>query len=392
MPTRYAYLNGRIVPEQQAAISPLDIGLLRGYAVFDLLRTVAGRPFLFAEHLQRLHDSAAQLGLAVPASDDEIAEAVADLLARNNHVEATVRLVLTGGVSPDGMAFDPTTPTFLILTHELHEPPAEVYERGAKLLTEEHEREMPLAKTTDYLTMLANRPRVAAEGALDLLYHSGGRITEAASASFYIVTEGTNRRSAERRASRHCGDVRTRAGARGLPRGDREITLEDAYSAQEAFLTSTTRGVVPIVALDNRAVGSGEVGPIVTDWSPATQRRSTRSASLARALLDRGDLTGLAVDPHLLHALGAGARDEGERPVAGRLVLQAGDLDEADAHHHVGRREAVPLLQVCLARLVCLFRPHLHRADRHRRGLDDLRRVEGRQSSGAEALPCSTGT
>ena len=88
------------------------------------------------------------------------------------------------------MAFDPATPTFLILTHELHEPPAEVYERGAKLLTEEHERELPLAKTTDYLTMLANRPRVAAEGALDLLYHTGGRITEAASASFYIVSDG----------------------------------------------------------------------------------------------------------------------------------------------------------------------------------------------------------
>ena len=74
MPTRYAYLNGRIVPEQQAAISPLDIGLLRGYAVFDLLRTVAGRPFLLPEHLQRLHVSAAQLGLAVPISDAEIAE------------------------------------------------------------------------------------------------------------------------------------------------------------------------------------------------------------------------------------------------------------------------------------------------------------------------------
>jgi len=265
MPNRFAYLNGRIVPEQQAAISPLDIGLLRGYAVFDLLRTVAGRPFLLAEHLQRLHESAAQLGLTVPVSDADIAQAITDLLARNDHTEATVRLVLTGGVSPDGMAFDPTTPTFLILTHELHEPPAEVYERGAKLLTEEHEREMPLAKTTDYLTMLANRPRVAAAGALDLLYHTGGRITESASASFYIVSVG---RIVAPPSGVLLGTVGTllldMVGA-DYPVEYRWFTLDDAYSAQEAFLTSTTRGVVPIVALDDRAIGSGEVGPIVTD-------------------------------------------------------------------------------------------------------------------------------
>jgi branched-subunit amino acid aminotransferase/4-amino-4-deoxychorismate lyase len=163
------------------------------------------------------------------------------------------------------MAFDPTTPTFLILTHELHELPAEVYERGAKLLTQEHQREMPLAKTTDYLTMLANRPRMAAGGAIDLLYHSGGRITEAASASFYIVSEG---RIVAPQSGVLLGTVGTLLLE--LVRGDhpvvyREFTLDDACSSQEAFLTSTTRGVVPIVALDDRAVGSGEVGPVVSD-------------------------------------------------------------------------------------------------------------------------------
>ena len=132
MRTHYAYLNGHIVPEQQATISPLDIGLLRGYAVFDLLRTVGGRPFLLADHLRRFHESARHLGLTVPATDLELTDAIGELLARNDHHEATVRLVLTGGVSPDGMGFDPSTPTLLILTHELHEPPASVYETGAK--------------------------------------------------------------------------------------------------------------------------------------------------------------------------------------------------------------------------------------------------------------------
>jgi len=265
MRTHYAYLNGRIVPEQQAVISPRDIGLLRGYAVFDLLRTAGGEPFLLPEHLRRLRNSAEHLGLAVPASDAEIAEAIGELLARNDHVEATVRLVLTGGISTDGMGFDPSAPTFLILTHELHEPPASVYESGAKLLTHEHEREIPLAKTTDYLTMLSNRPRVIAEGALDLLYHRGGRISEAASASFYLVRGTTILAPANDVLWGTIGSFVLELARNDYAIERSELTLGDAHEADEAFLTSTTRGVVPIVALDDTPIGSGKVGPVTAD-------------------------------------------------------------------------------------------------------------------------------
>jgi branched-chain amino acid aminotransferase len=259
------YLNGRIVPLADAAISPLDIGLLRGYAVFDLLRTVGGRPFLLAEHLQRLRASAERLGLEVPASDEDISAAIDELLALNGHEEATVRLVLTGGVSPDGMDFDPATPTFLILTHDLHEPPPSLYEVGGALLTERHQREMPEAKTTNYLTMLGNRERIADAGALDLLYHDGERVLEAASASVYFVRDG--------RIFAVPGDVLW--GTVGslvleLAGGDYEVvlgemSLAEALDADEVFLTSTTRGVVPIVRLDNRAVGDGAPGPVTRE-------------------------------------------------------------------------------------------------------------------------------
>jgi branched-chain amino acid aminotransferase len=270
------YLNGRIVPLADAAISPLDIGLLRGYAVFDLLRTVGGRPFLLAEHLQRLRASAERLGLTVPASDEDVSAAIGELLALNGHEEATVRLVLTGGVSPDGMGFDPSTPTFLILTHELHEPPPSVYERGGALLTERHQREIPEAKTTNYLTMLGNRGRIADAGALDLLYHDGERVLEAASASVYFVRD--------RRIFAPPSDVLWgTVGSLVLElAGDDyevvlgEIVLADALGADEAFLTSTTRGVVPIVRLDDRAVGDGAPGPVTRDliarWRAALER------------------------------------------------------------------------------------------------------------------------
>lgn len=262
----YIYMNGEIIPSEEAAVSPFDIGLLRGYAVFDLLRTVHGRPFLFAEHLERLRGSAAELGLRVPASDTQIADAVARLLELNAHTgEATVRFVLTGGVSPDGMSFDPAKPTFFILTHDMHEPPASLYEQGGKLCTEEHRRECPSAKTTNYLTMLKNGPRLEAEGGMDLLYHDHGRIYEAASASFYVVRGDTILAPKEDVLHGTIGSYVLDLARERYRVVHREFTVDEACGADEAFLTSTTRGIVPIVRLDDRPIGSGRVGPVTQD-------------------------------------------------------------------------------------------------------------------------------
>jgi D-alanine transaminase/branched-chain amino acid aminotransferase len=269
MQPRFAYLNGRIVPVDEAAISPMDIGLLRGYAVFDLLRTVHGRPFLLDEHLQRLRASADQLHLRVPASDEQIAEAIDELLARNGHEEATVRLVLTGGVSADGMTYDPSTPTFMILTHELREPPASLFETGGRLLLHEHRREVPLAKTTNYITLLRHRRELDEAGALDLLYHDGEQVFEAASASVYVIRNGEILAQQSDVLWGTIGSLVLKLAKDRFPVVFREVTLAEAIDADEAFLTSTTRGIIPIVQLGEHAVGTGEVGPITRELMAA---------------------------------------------------------------------------------------------------------------------------
>jgi branched-subunit amino acid aminotransferase/4-amino-4-deoxychorismate lyase len=269
----YLFLNGRIVPVSEAAISPFDIGLLRGYAVFDLLRTVDGWPFLLAEHLRRLRNSADALGLVVPYTDDEIAAAIDDLLALNNHHEATVRLVLTGGESPDGLSFSADTPTFFILTHELKSLPASVYESGGKLLTKRHRREVPEAKTTNYLTMLRHHDEIVDAGALDLLYHDGEHVAEAASASFYVVRGGAVFAPGDSVLWGTVGSlVLNLAEEQGTKVVLGDLRLEDALGADEAFLTSTTRGVVPIVALDDHPIGDGTVGPVTQELMAAYER------------------------------------------------------------------------------------------------------------------------
>ena len=272
MRTTYLYLNGEIIPAEQAAISPYDIGLLRGYAVFDLLRTVNGQPFLLAEHLKRLRESASHLGLSVPVTDGEIEAVVLELLERNGHDEATVRLVLTGGVSPDGMAFDPSTPTFFILTQDIHLPPDSLYSHGGKLLSHQHRREVPQAKTTNYLTMVQHRPLAEKAGAMDLLYHDGEHVFEAASASVYFV-RGTTILAP--RDSVLWGTIGSFVLDLARERYDvlfTDITLAEAFSADEVFLTSTTRAVVPITAIDDTVIGDGTPGPVTRDLMAAYQR------------------------------------------------------------------------------------------------------------------------
>jgi len=261
----YVYLNGSVLSAREAAISPFDAGLLRGYAVFDLLQTIGGRPYMLAEHLERFRASAEHLGLIVPASDEAIERIILELLERNQHAEATVRMVLTGGYSPDGMHFDPDTPTFFIVTHELFRVPEIVYTQGAKLLAVEHSREFPEAKTTNYLTWLKNHPRIEAENAMDLLYHDGKVISEAATASVYVVKDG-------RILAPEGGVLRGTVGNRvlELATGLFEIvygpvTLDDLFAAQECFLTSSVRGVVPITRIDDRLIGTGDVGPVTRE-------------------------------------------------------------------------------------------------------------------------------
>lgn len=261
----YVYLNGSIIHSDKAVISPFDVGLLRGYAVFDLLQTIDGVPYMLTEHLARLRASAGTLGLGVPLSDAEIETIILDLLGRNAHAEATVRVVLTGGDSPDGMHFDAAAPTFLIVTHELFDVPASFYATGAKLLAVEHRREFPEAKTTNYLTWLRNHARIEAEGALDLLYHDRGVVSEAATASFYAVKDG-------RILAPDSGVLWGTVGSRVLDLAREtyevvlcEVTMDDVLGADECFLTSSVRDVVPIVKIDENVIGDGSVGPVTRE-------------------------------------------------------------------------------------------------------------------------------
>lgn len=257
----YCFLNGRIIPEGQAKVSVNDIGLLRGYGVFDFLRSYDGKPFILDRHLDRFEHSAKLLDLKIPVSREKIKEIITNLLEKNNLKDAGIRLVLTGGPSKDGVSFGEEFPTFYILTKELPKYSASYYQEGVKLITHEYQREIPEAKTINYITMLSLTALKKKLGALEILYTSKGSILEGASCNFFVF-KGDVLITA---------DLQMLRGTRrriilDLCKGkfkveERTLKVEELQDVTEAFITSTTRDIMPVTRIDDFQIGDGSVGP-----------------------------------------------------------------------------------------------------------------------------------
>jgi len=260
--TNFCYINGRIVPVAQAKVSINDIGLLRGYAVFDFLRTYGGEPFLFNQHWQRFQRSAKLLDLKIPLDSTTTLRIINRLLLKNHLANANIRLVITGGDTINGLEFDKHNPTFFITATSLHTLADDLYRKGVKLLTFEHSREIPRAKTDNYITAVKMHQRCRKAGALEVLYTSQGRILEAATSNFFIIK---NRKVITPRNDILIGITRNeviRLAKQKFAVEERDIKLKELYTVDEAFITATNKEVLPVTRIDSSNIGDGKVGPI----------------------------------------------------------------------------------------------------------------------------------
>lgn len=255
---KYVILNGELVPEPDAKIHVSDLGLRRGYAVFEFFRVMRGIPLFFEDHLARFQRSAELLFLEPAWKVEKIQQFVFQLVEANGLQEAGVQLVLTGGYSPD--AFTPTTPNLIITEAEVRPYPAEQYEQGVKVITHRNLRELPEAKTTDYLMAVRLIPRMRSLGAVEVLYHDGRRMLEGARSGLGIITAEGVLVTAGSSVLESITRRRLLGVARELlPIEERDIPLEEFFAAPEVFILSSTRGVMPVTQVDDRKVGT--VGP-----------------------------------------------------------------------------------------------------------------------------------
>src|SRR6266581_8147584 len=180
------YVGGRWVHPHEATLSMNDIAVLRGYSVFESLRTYDRQPFHLDEHLRRLYRSAILIELDIPWSSEQIATVVQEIIARNRYRHATIRLLITGGESEDG-TLPSGKPTLAVLITPLGERDMKLFARGIKLITTRLQRVSPEAKTTNYIAAVrALREAVRRDAADALFVNEEGHVLEATRSNFFI--------------------------------------------------------------------------------------------------------------------------------------------------------------------------------------------------------------
>lgn len=252
----HCYINGEIRSTDDSVIGVSDLALQRGYGVFDFARTYNGRLFHFDWHIERLRRSAAALHLELPIADHRIEEIATELIERSELKRPSVRLILTGGYS--STAFD--RPNFIIIAEELPTYPRAVYSHGAKVITVEYQRELPQVKSINYLNAFRLEPLRRQKGAFDILYYSQHGLTECPRGNFFAFVGDTLVTPSDHILHGITRRLILELAANKFPIEERMMRLEELEVVDEAFITSTTKGVVPICWIDDREVGNGAVG------------------------------------------------------------------------------------------------------------------------------------
>jgi branched-chain amino acid aminotransferase len=280
-------VNGRITTPEDAVVSPLDHGFLYGEGVYEVCRTYHGQPFLFDRHMRRLRESASRLVLPVPWTDDELVGEVARTLdaadlAGTSAPAGYVRLLVTRGVGE--LNYDPAScrqPSLVTIVKRHVPPPAEVYETGVTValvsVVRNHPSALnPLIKSNNLLNnALAMQEALRMKGFEAVMRNQRGEIAECSQSNLFVVKNG-EALTPPIEAGLLSGITRAFVLelAHGLRVPAREAVLhdEDLFGAEEAFLTSTTREIVPIVRVDDRTLGTGRPGPVTLSLLDAYRR------------------------------------------------------------------------------------------------------------------------
>ena len=267
------YVNGEIVPRDEAKVSVYDSGFMLGDGVWEGLRLYDGTIAFLGEHLDRLYEAALFIDLDIGMSREDLTRAIFDTLAANDMTtDVHVRLMVTRGKKkkpfqhPHLSIYGPT----IVIIAEHSKPDESVTERGIRLFTVPHHRGPPLtqdAKLNSHSKLNCIIPltlavRAGADEALML--DPMGFVNTTNACNFFIVRKGEVWTS----TGDYCMNGITRQKVIDLCRADdipvfeRNFSLVDTYGADEAFLTGTFGAQTPVFEIDGRTIGGGKAGPV----------------------------------------------------------------------------------------------------------------------------------
>lgn len=254
------YVGGKWVHPHEATLSINDIAVLRGYSVFESLRTYDWHPFHLDEHLLRLYRSAVMIEMEIPWSSEQIANVVREVIARNAYRHAAIRLLITGGESEDGI-LPSGKPTLAVLITPLDERDMGRFARGYKLITTSLQRVSPEAKTANYVAAVRALKDAARRNADDALFvNEQGHVLEATRSNFFIFRGDTLVTPREGILIGVTRNVVLELAQGRFAIEERPILLEELPLAEEAFVTSSSREITPVVQIDDLTIGDGKPG------------------------------------------------------------------------------------------------------------------------------------
>ena len=274
------YVNGRITGEREAVIQVLDHGFLYGEGVYEVMRTYQRKPFLYGAHIDRMRRSAGMINLTVPFTDAELLARIEETAAvfyesqgaAGAAAEMYIRVLLTRGVGQ--MTYDPAAcpvPSLVIIIKPQVDPPAHAYEKGVKVILVPVVRNHPfsinpLIKSNNLLNNALASQFAARQGGFEAIMRNyRSEISECSQSNLFVVKNGEVL-TPPIEAGLLAGITRAFVFDVGTACGltVRETTLHDAdlFGADEMFLTSTTREIVPIVTVNDSQIGDGVPGAV----------------------------------------------------------------------------------------------------------------------------------
>lgn len=277
--SRQVYINGKLVPKEEAKVSVFDHGLLYGDGVFEGLRTYSGKVFRLQEHIDRLWDSAKAIWLEIPMTKQAMADAVNQTVKTNSIGDGYVRLIITRGAGTLGL--DPrrcSDPQIIIIADTISLYPPEYYEKGLEIITTSVLRNHPAAlnpriKSLNYLNNVLAKIEGIQAGCIEaLMLNHKGEVAECTGDNIFLVKNGklsTPPPDAGILEGITRGVVMELASEAKIPVREVALTKHDVYVADECFLTGSAAEVIPVVKVDMRSIGDAKPGPITNQLKEA---------------------------------------------------------------------------------------------------------------------------
>lgn len=270
------YLNGEFLPLEEARIPVLDRGFIFGDGVYEIVPVYSGQPFRLAEHLKRLQHSLDGIRLANPHTEAEWCDLIARLIEANEGEDQSIYLHITRGVAKRDHVFPKgVPPTVFIMSSPQVPPSAEWRENGVKAITAADDRWLHCdIKAISLLPNVLLRQLAVDAEALETILLREGFLTEGTASNIFVVREGAlfaPPKSHLMLPGITYDVVLELAEQQNIPCNVYEISEFELRSADEIWLTSSTREVLPVTALDGKPVGDGKPGSLYRRMNSAYQ-------------------------------------------------------------------------------------------------------------------------